>query len=240
MDTLKIEKNNVKVIAHRGLSGIELENTNPAFVAAGNRSYFGIETDVHVTNDGKYIIIHDDDTGRVSKAEVSVEGSDYETLRNIQLREHNTELERTDLRMPNLFEYINICKKYEKTAVLEIKNPMTEPQVLGIIEEIIKQNYLENTVFISFDFNNLVYIKKHYPNQKVQFLTMNEKYDEYFEDVKKYNMDLDIWYKIVTKEFVERCHNNGIEVNCWTVDDIETANRMIECGVDFITSNILE
>ena len=39
MDTIKINSNGVKIIAHRGLSGIEKENTCPAFVAAGNRSY---------------------------------------------------------------------------------------------------------------------------------------------------------------------------------------------------------
>ena len=60
MDTIKFtEKGNVKMIAHRGLSGLERENTNAAFVAAGQRSYYGIETDVHVTADEKYIIIHE-------------------------------------------------------------------------------------------------------------------------------------------------------------------------------------
>ena len=37
LNTLKIQdKGNVKIVAHRGLSGIELENTNPAFVAVAN------------------------------------------------------------------------------------------------------------------------------------------------------------------------------------------------------------
>ena len=44
MNTIKFEKGNVGVVAHRGLSGIERENTASAFVAAGNRSYYGIET----------------------------------------------------------------------------------------------------------------------------------------------------------------------------------------------------
>ena len=48
-----LEHKNTKIVAHRGLSGIEPENTNLAFVAAGNRSYFGIETDIHVTKDGR-------------------------------------------------------------------------------------------------------------------------------------------------------------------------------------------
>ena len=42
------DKGNVKMIAHRGVSGLERENTCPAFVAAGVKSYYGIETDVHV------------------------------------------------------------------------------------------------------------------------------------------------------------------------------------------------
>lgn len=36
MDTVKINHGNTKMIAHRGMSGIEQENTNAAFVAAEN------------------------------------------------------------------------------------------------------------------------------------------------------------------------------------------------------------
>ena len=38
------EHGNTKMVAHRGLSGIETENTAAAFVAAGNRGYWGSET----------------------------------------------------------------------------------------------------------------------------------------------------------------------------------------------------
>ena len=43
------------MVAHRGVSKLERENTMPAFVAAGNRSYYGIETDIHITRDGRFI-----------------------------------------------------------------------------------------------------------------------------------------------------------------------------------------
>ena len=60
-NTIKLEnKGNVRMVAHRGVSGLEKENTNAAFVAAGNRSYYGIETDVHLTADNRFILIHDD------------------------------------------------------------------------------------------------------------------------------------------------------------------------------------
>lgn len=45
-------------------------NTCSGFVAAGNRTYRGIETDIHVTADGQYIIIHDDNT-------INTTGDDY-------------------------------------------------------------------------------------------------------------------------------------------------------------------
>ena len=100
MDTVKlINKKNCKMIAHRGLSYIECENSMPAFVAAGNRSYYGIETDVHVTADGKFVIIHDDSTGRVAAGrDLSVEGNSFDLLRGVELADKNGLTGRTDLR----------------------------------------------------------------------------------------------------------------------------------------------
>ena len=61
MNTIKFDtKNKPLMIAHRGVSGLERENTCPAFVVAGVKSYYGIETDVHVTRDGEIIVFHDD------------------------------------------------------------------------------------------------------------------------------------------------------------------------------------
>lgn len=94
MDTVKINHGNTKMIAHRGLSGIEQENTNAAFVAAGNRSYYGIETDVHRTADGQYVIIHDDTTARVTNSawDVNVEQVPYRDIQAILLPDQGWQL----------------------------------------------------------------------------------------------------------------------------------------------------
>ena len=39
MNTIKVKKGKTKFIAHRGLSGLERENSLRAFVAADNRTY---------------------------------------------------------------------------------------------------------------------------------------------------------------------------------------------------------
>ncbi len=240
MDTIKVESGKTQMIAHRGVSGIECENTNAAFVAAGNRSYAGIETDVHVTADGRYVIFHDDNTQRVSGVDAVVEKSTYKELAAIRLYDKEPGTTRTDLRIPELEEYIRICKRYEKIAVLELKNAMTPYHVMQIVEVVKKAGYLEQTIFISFAWDNLACIKENLPEQRVQFLTSEECSEELIERLKQWKMDLDIYYLRANKELIEKLHANGILVNCWTVDTKESAEELISWGVDYLTSNILE
>ena len=240
IDTIHLtEKNKPLMIAHRGLSGLEQENTASAFVAASQRSYFGIETDVHRTADGRFIIIHDDNTGRVAGDEMIVENTSFETLRSIRLMDKDGKKGRRDLVMPSLEEYICICKKYGKTAVLELKNHFENQDTDRIIGIIRNEDYLEHTVFISFDLANLIHIRERLPEQRAQFL-VHEVSDDLLETLLRHRLDLDIRYSALTREYVETLHQNGIRVNVWTVNTKEDAQRMIDCGVDFITTNILE
>lgn len=242
MNAIKINSNGVKIIAHRGLSGIERENTCPAFIAAGNRSYFGIETDVRVTKDGKFVIIHDDTTKRISlgESEINVEKNDYSAVEEIVLPDLDGTTDRKDIRIPLLKEYIKICKKYEKKAVLEIKNRFQESDIEKLVEQIKELEYIENVIFISFYFRNCVDIRKLLPENEVQYLTEKEITDELIEKLLKNNIDLDIYYELLSEENIKLLHSKGIKVNCWTCDDKSAAEKLALYGVDYITSNILE
>jgi len=239
MDTIRFNKGNVKMVAHRGVSGLELENTCAAFGAAGNRSYFGIETDVHVTADGKYIIIHDSNTQRVGTEAMIAEESTFEALRGIQLKEKDGTV-RCDLRLPSLDEYLSICKRYEKKAVLELKNPMEREAVRGIVDRCAHVYGLENVIFIAFCFQNLLYVKEFAPEASAQFLVHREFTEEHIRDMEANGIDLDAYHGLLSKELIDRLHSKGIVVNCWTVDDPALAEKLVAWGVDQITSNILE
>ena len=54
------------------------------------------------------------------------------------------------------------------------------------------------------------------------------------------NLDLDIKHTAVTAELCQKIHDAGKVINCWTVDTVEDGQRVIDCGIDFITTNILE
>ena len=239
MDTIRINRRNTKMVAHRGLSGLERENSCPAFIAASHRDYYGIETDTHVTVDGKYVVIHDNRTGRVAPVDIPVESSTYNDLRSVLLYDMDNK-ERVDLHIPSLEEYIKICARYGKVGVLELKSAFT-PEQIGEILEMVKNLYsLEAITFISFIYENLVYVRQQSEEATVQFLTSNEIDDELLGKLKAYNMDLDVYYQRLTKEWLDKLHEEGIEVNVWTVDNPEDAERLTEWGVDYITSNILQ
>ena len=240
MDTLHLHDGGVKIIAHRGLSGLETENTCSAFVAAGNRTYFGIETDVHRTRDGKYIIIHDDRTGRVADQDLPVEDTDFSVLRALRLKDRDGDDARGDLILPTLEEYIRVCRRYEKTAVLELKNHMEKSDIANIIETVQGENHLQKTIFISFDLPNLICLRSMSPRQKAQYLIEDRVPDGLIHTLDRYHLDLDIDYTLLTQTLVRQVHAAGHEVNVWTVNRLADARRLAAWGVDYITSNIIE
>lgn len=255
MDTIKINKGKTQMVAHAGLAGMEMANTNAGFIAAGNRSYYGIETDVHITRDNQVVVVHDDDMKRISGADMMVEESTLEELQQIPLFDEpffydmekygitpQKGTHRSDLRTPSLAEYIHICKKYDKIAVLELKNPMRPEGIAVVVEQIRALDYLDKVTFISFDWNNLVEIRKLVPGQSVQYLTgmETEFSDEFIDRVAQNGFDLDIHVFTTTQELIERLHARGIRVNVWTVDWPELAEKIAGWGADYITSNILE
>ena len=233
------DKRGVKMIAHRGVSGLERENTCPAFVAAGVKSYYGIETDVRMTKDGKFIISHDGDLMRVGGLNISIEESTFAELRKVRLKDTDDVTVREDLCLPSLQEYIAICRKYDKQSILELKGEIPKNKIVQMVELIGSMGWLERTTFISFCGENLVVLKNAFPNADIQFLSMKCGEEE-IAFMEKHTFSADLFHKAITKELVDTLHEKGIKVNCWTVDDLEIAARMRDCGVDFITSNILE
>lgn len=239
MDTIRIPRStHTKLIAHRGLSGLECENTCAAFVAAGNRDYFGIETDIHPTADGQYILIHDNNTGRVAVEDLPVESSTLAALRAVALKDTDGQ-PRGDLQTPLPEEYLRICRKYQKVGVLEFKGRFTKEQlaeVRGLVAEYYDESGL---VYISFDYANLCDMRELAPDAKIQYLC-GDLTEEQLQDMVARRIDVDAYFPTLNADKIAHMHELGLEVNCWTVDSPEDAQRLIQDGVDYITSNILQ
>ena len=241
MNTIKFEaKNKPLMVAHRGSCSLETENTVAAFVAAGNRSYHAIECDVMKTADGKYIVCHNNDTAYVAGDRLVIAESSFDTLRGLKLLNvpQTKVKDRNDLRLASLEEYIMICKQYEKHAFLEIKFDATEEEITEICNTVKHFDYLDRVTFLG-NTEPLIRLRKLYPEQSAQLLAW-ELTDEFLDTMVKYRLDFGVCHKKLTKEQLDLMHGKGIKVNVWVVNDVETAQRLADWGVDFISSNILE
>lgn len=237
MNTTKVKVGQVKMVAHRGCSYLERENTVAAFIAAGNRSYFGIETDIHRTADGQYVVIHDGNTQRVGSDMIDVEQSTMNTLRKVTLRDIDGTLGRADLHLPTLEEYVKTCARYEKHGFLEIKGSFSVEWMDEVME--IVGDYAPHITVISFHYDSIANLRVHHPDQDAMFLCGSAN-EALLDRLAADGFGLDIHFPAVNEALVVACRQRGIALNAWTVDGKEDCERLAALGVDYITSNRCE
>lgn len=238
-DSIKIDSGKTRMIAHRGLSALEQENTCPAFVAAGVKSYWGIETDVHITRDGKYILSHDGNLLRTGGVDIAIEETDFETIRSVPLFDKDGKSRRTDLFPATLDDYVQICSKYGKQSVLELKGVFPEKHIAGVVETFRSCGMYGSLTLISFHEENIIAARRLYADLDIEFLVW-ELTDRTVPFIQKYKTGLDVHFSAVDGNLVDAVHRTGGRINAWTVDDAEVAAKLVACGVDEITSNVLE
>ena len=130
-----------------------------------------------------------------------------------------------------------------KMAIGSMEQVATAVDDKLILDIIKKYNYLNKMIFISFEIDNLKVLRKLNKDINIQYLSGiedNKKKEEVIKYCKELKLDADVYFDNITKEFIDNCHKNNIKVNVWTVDSKEDAERLINMGVDYITSNILE
>ena len=237
MDTIKLDKKNTLMVAHRGLSGLERENSIKAFVAAVNRSFYGTECDIHLTKDKVFVICHDEHTRRVSNYDVVIKETTFEELQKVKLNKFNSEEEDRSLYLPTLDEYLELHIKYQKHCIIEVKCSLTDEEVDMLLDKV--KDCLDLVIFISFDLAVLQKIRAKNQTIALQFLT--SKYDDNLIPLLLQNkLDIDINYQELNEERMKAFHDNKIIVNAWTINDKLVAEKLIDLGIDYITTNILE
>jgi len=138
--------------------------------------------------------------------------------------------------IPTLLEFMQSCNLSGKAAVVEIKSVLSKEQTDELIGIIDGEQYLSNTIFISFNRQVLEHIRARLPEQPIQFLSIKYKQDE-LKYLQEFVFGIDIYHRQLTKDRIDECHELGIEVNCWTVNSKRRAKILDQWGIDFITTN---
>lgn len=229
----------MKMIAHRGYSKYELENTKEAFLAAANRSYFGIETDVTLLKDRSMVLFHDDDLVRLAESTTKIRDLTFKEAMRIELKAKGT-YHTYNYHISTPLEYLRICKHYNKYPVIELKWGMDNEAVDKLMEMILEEDMYDKSMIICYTFSTILYLKEKYPTYHTQFLLGMLYTEEIINKCLENKINIDLRWDLITKELVDKFHKQNLEVNAWTVDDKDTYEKLKEYGVDYITTNILE
>lgn len=237
----KMSKRRIKVWAHRGASGYAPENTLPAFRLANALGADGIELDVQLTKDGVPVVIHDESVERVCDGMGMVRNYTLQELKQLNAAKNFPSFGRVSI--PTLEEVYDYVKTTDMLVNLELKNGVffyegLEEKVLQLAAE---KGISDRVVYSSFNHHSMIRIKELQPDARIAFLYGDgildiadyaRKYAAYAVHPALKNMQY--------PNIVEQCHENGIRVHVWTVNEPADIERMKELDVDAVITNYVD
>ncbi len=239
MNTIKIDKYFKGMVASQGLSGIETENTIFAFLAASNRSYYGISCDVNISKDHELIAINDDTLLRLGLLNLDILSFNYDELKKFSLIDRKTSNLDPNLFVPKLKDFMAICKAYRKQAFIRLTHHIKSEHLHRILEIVNDFDYLKHSHFITDNRKHLQTLAKQVDTQHLFYDVLKLSTDDLdFCKNKGFNLHAD--YQHLSVKTIKELKLIGLKVSTGIINDKETAERLIKHDVDLVFTSILE
>ena len=238
----------ISIIAHRGANIYAPQNTLPAFKKAVEIGADGFETDIHVTRDGVNVLCHNYTVEGTSNGHGRISEMTLEELRRLDLGSRFSPRFR-GTKIPTLEEFLTFVEETDITVLnIELKSPKENETgiVRSTVEAVKAHGLFDRLILSSFDAKLLVEAKELDESIKTGYLYSPEKPCTYknrmltrpIEFAKSIGADaLHPMYNYVSRQYVDKAHEAGLEVNTWTINSVSMIERMISYGVDGIITN---
>ncbi|MBR5951290.1 MAG: glycerophosphodiester phosphodiesterase [Actinomycetaceae bacterium] len=228
------------ILAHRG-GGLEYpENSRTAFKQMSDAGFRYVETDAQVTRDNVAVFFHDPHLDRTSDASGLIRDYTWDELQKVRVGDGQSIMRVDEV----LAEFPDMVFN------IDLKGDESVEPVLGAIE---KTGAYERVCLASFSENRLRRARKYMPKVATsagigQIVAMRgfsvlprALYTRLF--TKKASMQAvqvpmsSHGIPVVTPRFIDFAHDNELAVHVWTINDVETAARLLEWGVDGIVTD---
>jgi len=210
------------VIAHRGASGYEYENSRAAFRRAIMLDADGVELDIHATRDGGIVVHHDPEIPGVGPI------AQLTLAEARQLRIPNGEP------VPMLAEILDLVG--DRDVWIEVKGLASAYD--GVLLAILDQGPAPQHYAIhSFDHRIVHRLGEVQPSLRRGILLSAYLCDPVA--VMRSAGATTLWqeWQQVDQELVTQVHEAGYSVIAWTVNEIGDLDRMVRLGVDGLCGN---
>jgi glycerophosphoryl diester phosphodiesterase len=238
----------VKVVAHRGASGYAPENSMAAFLLALEMKAGIIELDVHQSEDGEAIVIHDYSLDRTTNGTGLVENYTANELQEMDNGSWYGDQFSTE-RVPTLLQ---VLEKIDGKAIMliEIKRGSGKvyadlgKRVVDVIREVNGESWC---VVQAFDSHYIREVNAYAPDIETQKLIVQQlDLFPYYTDIKNQLGQPDdgikvtainSYYPFLTRRRVAHRHKKGYQTFVYTVNSEEDMIKMINLGVNGIITD---
>ncbi len=212
------------VVAHRGASGYEPENTLRAVRRALEMGVDAVEVDVRLSRDGVPVVIHDETVDRTTSGRGRVREMTAEELRGLDAGAGE--------RVPLLEEVLDEVRG-RAVLFLELKEREAAEPSLELVRG---RGMLDQVLFISFDEQAISAVKAREPAAHAGLIYARP--GEAVVAARRLGCEFVLpHYRLATERAVAFAHRLRLLVVAWTVDDPGLAAELKRRGVDGIASN---
>ena len=217
-----------KIIAHRGVTRNDQENTLPAYHQAFSEGADGLEIDVRLSKDEKPIIFHDEDTSRLFKKNLEIKNTTFFELEALGNNEN---------RIPLLDEVLDFLPQ-NKECFIEIKS---DANTVPFLDKLRIEK--KNITFLSFDKNVVLALKKRFPN-KLVFQSFHmlqiERYGirkilEFYKNGNSDGLSIDI--RGLSNKTIDKILEKKIDLIIWTLNSMERLKELSKKNIRAIITD---
>lgn len=234
-----------RTIMHRGYSRNAPDNTVASFTLAGQTAEcWGIETDLRVLTDNTIVCFHNTDLDSVTNGTGDILEKSYTDIQNIVYNKGVNGLSQYPNQKIALFsDYLKICKKYGKVAVVELKPQSYINNIDKIVNMVNSYNMGNSVLYISFDqtyIDRVLELDKKAVVQKLYLANDKIDYDNYNYD--SIGIEIEKWGQTdnnIIESNLRKLQAKGILISVWTTDTATTKRSLENKCVDFITTNLI-
>lgn len=235
------------VVAHRGASAEEPENTVAAFDAAVAAGADAVELDVRLTGDGVPVVLHDPDVASTTDGRGAVHTLSLAEVKRLDASGGRGPRQE----VPTLADALEVLGRHAGVAVdLEIKNIPGEPAfdspeegVLRATLRTLEESGFPGPVLVSsFNWITIERCKEMAPEIPTGFLTIaaiDPRAALVYARQAGHDFILPQSSTLLAagEALVEEAHRDDVRVGTWTVDDPGELSTLFRWGVDAVASN---
>lgn len=226
-------------ISHRGFTPLAPENSLPSFYYAGLFGQWAIETDLHITKDGKIVCCHNDTIDHYCNSAGKISEMTYDELRQFEIVNGNRAdcFGKEEQKIPLFSEYLAICRRFGSVPFIELKVADVE----YIIHQLRKEGFADHEVVMSAsELPWLAETRRCAPNMFVHWIFADENQLTDLSNIGNAGYSLKIADPFACdEEKITLAHQMGLKICLRAADNVASLEQMKKLGLDYFPTNTM-